>query len=98
MHLYLLGRTDEAAVLMRQNIRNNNNVVEQSRWLARIELARRDTAAALHVYRFAWEQHPREETFIESYESHSSAGSPYSSFISINLQFVPLPRLREHDA
>ena len=76
MHLYLLGRTEEAAVLMRQNIRNNINVVEQSRWLARIELSRRDTVSALAVYRYAWEQHPREETFIEMLGAHRRHGRP----------------------
>jgi hypothetical protein len=65
MHLYLQGHTDEAAVLMRQNIRNDVNIVEQARWLARIEVSRRDTGAALAVYRHAWEQHPREETYLE---------------------------------
>jgi tetratricopeptide (TPR) repeat protein len=90
MHLYLLGRTDEADVLMRQNIRNNNNVVEQSRWLARIELSRRDTAAALDVYRFAWEQHPREETFIEllgAYRRHGRA--PEKALLERGLRLFP---------
>jgi hypothetical protein len=68
MHLYLRGRVDEAAVLMRQNIRNDINILEQARWLARIELSRGDTVAALAVYRFAWEQHPREETYLEMLE------------------------------
>jgi hypothetical protein len=91
MHLYLQGRPDEAAVLMRQNIRNDVNIVEQSRWLARIELSRGDTSAALAVYRYAWKQHPREETYLEMLEKLRQHGSvPERALLESGLREFPV--------
>jgi hypothetical protein len=70
MHLYLLGRTEEAALLMRQNIRNNVNIVEQAGLLASIYGARKDTTAALAAYLYAWEQHKDENVYIELLSVH----------------------------
>jgi tetratricopeptide (TPR) repeat protein len=90
MHLYLLGRSDEAAILMRQNIRNDVNIVEQSRWLARIELSRGDTAAALAAYRYAWEQHPREETYLEVVQKFRQHGRrPDKALLERGLRMFP---------
>jgi len=63
--LYYQGRLDESEALIRQNIRANTYGHEQARLWAAIELSRKDTAAALGAYRFAWDLFKDENVYMD---------------------------------
>ncbi len=89
LYLYQQGHMPEAEELSRQNIRNNVNIVEQSRLLAGIALARRDTVASLAAYRFAWDQYPNENVYIELLNAYRGHGKPPEKLLQEGVKLFP---------
>ena len=89
LYLYLQGHVDEARAQMKQNIRDSVNVVEQSRLLARIELSRKDTVAAIAAYRLAWDQQRGEDVFVDLAGAYGMRGRPPKEFLQQGLKLYP---------
>lgn len=76
MYRYLQRRFDEAKDLMRQNIRDGTNVVEQAGFLAKIALSEKDTNTAIAAYRLGWDQHPDENVYVELLHAYGRWKTP----------------------
>ncbi len=89
MYRYLQGHLDEAKALMRQNILEGTNIVEQAGFLAKIALSTHDTAAAIAAYRLGWDQHPDENIYVELLHAYRGSWKPPQELLDQGRRVYP---------
>lgn len=89
VRLHLQGRLDDAKNLIQKNLRAGAQVPQQARLLAKIELTKKDTAAALSAYRLAWDSLHDENDFIDLLILHRGRGEPPEELLKDGLRRYP---------
>ena len=88
--LYLEGKSEEAATLIRKNIKENgHSIQEQTRLLATIELAKKDTAAAVAAFQSGWDLYGDENVYVDLLNAYRGWKTPPKETLQKGLERFP---------